>query len=235
MALVAGATPVKACIRSCLELVRWRGTENPGVLADLAVLRSMLGEVDEARQLIVQARRLLVERTRARRPLGAVARRAAEVEIVAGDLHAGEGELRAALEMARDMGERDQISQIAASLSRTLSVRGATEEAADLASLSADRAPAESVAAQALWRAARARVLASRGDYQEAERMAREAIQLVPLEMLNLGAELRMDLAEVLRASGQRDAALKAISEAIDLYGRKGNLAAAIQARSLAE
>ncbi len=235
MALVAGATPVKACIRSCLELVRWRGTENPGVLADLAVLRSMLGEVDEARQLIVQARRLLVERTRARRPLGAVARRAAEVEIVAGDLHAGEGELRAALEMARDMGERDQISQIAASLSRTLSVRGATEEAADLASLSADGAPAESVAAQALWRAARARVLASRGDYQEAERMAHEAIQLVPLEMLNLGAELRMDLAEVLRASGQRDAALKAISEAIDLYGRKGNLAAAIQARSLAE
>jgi DNA-binding SARP family transcriptional activator/class 3 adenylate cyclase/tetratricopeptide (TPR) repeat protein len=235
MALVAGATPVKACIRSCRELVRWRGTENPGVLADLAVLRSMLGEVDEARQLIVRARRLLVERTRARRPLGAVARRAAEVEIVAGDLHAGEGELRAALEMARDMGERDQISQIAASLSRTLSVRGATEEAADLASLSADRAPAESVAAQALWRAARARVLASRGDYQEAERMAREAIQLIPLEMLNLGAELRMDLAEVLRAGGQRDAALKAISEAIDLYGRKGNLTAAIQARSLAE
>jgi hypothetical protein len=53
--------------------------------------------------------------------------------------------------------------------------------------------------------------------------------------MLNLGAELRVNLSEILQATGQRDAALKAISEAIDLFGRKGNLAAAIQARSLAE
>lgn len=234
-ALVAGATPVQACIRSCRELVRWRRTENPGVLADLAVLRSMLGEVDEGRELITRARRLLVERTRARRPLGGVARRAADVEIAGGDLAAGERELRVALELGRDMGERDQVSQIAASLSRILSVRGATEEAARFASISADHAPAESVTAQALWRAATARALANREDSQKAERLAREAIQLLPLEMLNLGAELRVDLAEVLLACGQRDAALKAISEAIDLYGQKGNLAAAIQARSLAE
>jgi DNA-binding SARP family transcriptional activator/class 3 adenylate cyclase/tetratricopeptide (TPR) repeat protein len=235
MALVAGATPVQACIRSCRELVRWRGTENPGVLADLAVLRSMLGEVDEGRELITRARRLLVERTRARRPLGAVARRAAEVEIMAGDLAAGERELRVALELGHDMGERDQVSQIAASLSLVLSVRGATEEAARFASLSADHAPAQSVVAQALWRAATARVLGNREDSQKADRLAREAIQLVPLEMLNLAAELRVNLADLLLAAGQRDAALKAISEATDLYGRKGNVAAAIQARSLAE
>jgi DNA-binding SARP family transcriptional activator/class 3 adenylate cyclase/tetratricopeptide (TPR) repeat protein len=235
MALVAGATPVKQCIRSCLELVRWRGTEHPGVLADLAVLRSMLGEVDEARQMIVQARRLLVERTRARRPLGAVARRAAEVEIVAGDLDAGERELRAALELGRDMGERDQVSQIAASLSRILSVGGANEEAANLAALSANQAPAESVAAQALWRAARARVLANDTDFQEAERLVREAIELLPVEMLNLGGDLRANLAEVLLAAGHQEAALVAIAEAIEFYRRKGNVAAASQARSLAE
>jgi DNA-binding SARP family transcriptional activator/tetratricopeptide (TPR) repeat protein len=234
-ALVAGATPAKACIRSCQELARWRGTENPGVLADLAVLRSMLGEFDEARELIDRARRLLVERMRARRPLGGVARRAAEVEIIAGDLATGERELRAALDLGLEMGERDQVSQIAASLSRALSMRGATEEAARFGALSADHAPTQSVAAQALWRAARARVLANREDSQGAERLAREAIQLLPLEMLNLGAELRVNLGEVLLATGQRDAALTAISEAIDLYGRKGNRAAAIQARSLAE
>jgi DNA-binding SARP family transcriptional activator len=235
MALVAGARPVQACIRSCRELVRWRGTENPGVLTDLAVLRSMLGEVDEGRELITRARRLLVERTRARRPLGGVARRAAEVEIMAGDLAAGERELRVALELGRDMGERDQVSQIAASLSRVLSERGATEEAARFASVSADHAPVQSVAAQALWRAATGRVLANRDDSQEAERLAREAIHLVPVEMLNLAAEMRVNLAEVLLAAGQRDAALKSISEVVDLYGRKGNVAAAIQARSLAE
>ena len=136
--------------------------------------------------------------------------------------------------MARDMGERDQISQIAASLSRILSVRGATEGAAAFASLSADRAPAESVAAQALWRAARARVLANGGDSQEAERLAREAIQLLPVEMLNLGGDLRVNLAEVLLAAGQRVTALEAIGEAIELYERKGNQAAAVRARSLA-
>jgi len=235
MALLAGATPVKACIRSCQELVRWRGTENPGVLADLAALRSMLGEFDEARELIDRARRLLAERMRARRPLGAVARRAAEVEIIAGDVAAGERELRNALELGHEMGERDQVSQIAATLSLVLSVRGATEEASGFASLSADHAPAESIAAQALWRAATARVLANREDSQKADRLARDAIQLVPLEMLNLAAELRVNLADVLLSAGRRDAALKAISEAIDLYRRKGNVAAATQARSLAE
>ena len=234
MALVAGATPVKACIRSCRELARWRGTENPGVLADLAVLRSMLGEFDEAHELIDRARRLLVERMRARRPLGGVARRAAEVEIIAGDFAAGERELRNALELGREMGERDQISQIAASLSRILSIRGATEEAAKFASLSEENAPAESVTAQALWRAATARALANREDSQKVERLAREAIRLLPLEMLNLGAELRVDLAEVLLAAGQREAALTAIREAIELYRRKGNVAAAIHVRSLA-
>jgi DNA-binding SARP family transcriptional activator/tetratricopeptide (TPR) repeat protein len=234
MAIVASATPVKACIRSCEELVRWRGTEHPGVLADLAVLWSMLGEFDKARELITRARRLLAERMRARRPLGAVARRAAEVEILAGDLGAGELELRGALELGREMGERDQFSQIGASLSWVLSVRAATEEAARCASLSEDRAPAESVVAQALWRAATARVLAGRGESQEAERLAREAIQLAPLEMLNLVAELQVSLADVLLAGGRRDVALKPIREAIDLYGRKGNVAAAIHVRSLA-
>lgn len=236
MAIVAGTTPVEVGIRSCEDLMRWRGTENPGVLADLAGLRSMLGEFDQARELITRARRLLVERTRARRPLGAVARRAAEVEIIAGDLAAGERELRGALELGSDMGERDQVSQIAARLSHILSVRGDTEKAASYASLSAGHAPAQSVAAQALWRAATARVLANGEDSQEAERLAREAIQQLPapVEMLNLAADLRVNLAEVLLATGKRDEALTAISEAIDLYGRKGNLAAAAQARSLA-
>ena len=215
--------------------MRWRGTENPGVLADLAALRSMLGEFDEAREHIDRARRLLAERMRARRPLGAVARRAAEVEIIAGDFAAGERELRNALELGHEMGERDQVSQIAATLSLVLSVRGATEEAATFASLSADHAPAQSVVAQAFWRAATARVLGNREDFREADRLAREAIQLVPFEMLNLAAELRVTLADVLLAAGRRDAALKAISEAVDLYGRKGNLAAVIQARSLWE
>lgn len=158
----------------------------------------------------------------------------AEVEIVAGDFAAGERELRNALELGHEMGERDQVSQIAGSLSLFLSVRGATEEAARLASVSADQAPAESVAAQALWRAATARVLANHDDARGAEGMAREAIALLPVEMLNLAAELRVNLFDILRATGQRDAAQNTIGMAIDLYERKGNIAAGSQARSRA-
>jgi ATP/maltotriose-dependent transcriptional regulator MalT len=77
-------------------------------------------------------------------------------------------------------------------------------------------------------------MLANSADSQEAERLAREAIQLLPVEMLNLGGDLRVNLAEVVLAAGQREAALQAIGEAIELYERKGNRAAAIQARSLA-
>ena len=154
--------------------------------------------------------------------------------IVAGDFAAGERELRNALELGHEMGERDQVSQIAGSLSLFLSVRGATEEAARLASVSADQAPAESVAAQALWRAATARVLANHDDARGAEGMAREAIALLPVEMLNLAAELRVNLFDILRATGQRDAAQNTIGMAIDLYERKGNIAAGSQARSRA-
>ena len=122
--------------------MRWRGTEHPGVLSDLARLHATLGEFDQARELISRARRLLVERTRARRPLGLVTRWSAEVEIMARDLAAGERELRAALELALDMGERDQVSQIGADLSRVLSRQGNADEAGRVAALSIDHAPA---------------------------------------------------------------------------------------------
>jgi DNA-binding SARP family transcriptional activator/tetratricopeptide (TPR) repeat protein len=234
MALEAGSTPVPECISSFEELVRWRGTEHPGVLADLARLRAMLGEFDEARELIAGARRLLAEQTRARRPLGLVSRRAAEVEIMAGDLAAGERALRAALELNLAMGERDMVSQISASLSRLLSIRGDSEEAARFASISMDHAPAEGVSAQALWRAAMARVLASRQDSREPERLARQAIDLVPAEMLNLAADLQVELAEILLATGPVQA-LHVVGVAAELYQRKGNLIGQMQARALGE
>lgn len=234
LALVTGPTPVRDCIRLCADLVRWRGTEHPGVLADLARLRAMLGEFDQARELIARAKRLLVERTRARRPLGLVTRWSAEVEILARDLVVGERELRAALKLALDMEERDQVSQIGADLSRVLSRQGRTDEADRFAALSTDHAPAESVNAQALSRAAHAAVRLERDDHGEAERLVREAIQVVPHDMLNLRADLHVDLAAILQASGGRDVASPMANEAIGLYQRKGNLTGVLQVHTLA-
>jgi DNA-binding SARP family transcriptional activator/tetratricopeptide (TPR) repeat protein len=233
-ALVAGETPVSDCLRACEELAPWRGMDHPLVLCELASLRAMLGDFDRARELIARARRLLVERMRVRRPLMFAARSSAVVEFLAGNLAAGEGELRAALQMALEMREREWISQFAAMLSRVLSVQG-SEEAERFSTLSFETVPAENVAAQALWRSAKARVLANRSDHREAERLAREAVQLLPREMLNLSADLHLDLAEILLVAGWREAAVPVIKEAIELYKRKGNLVSAARARALGQ
>ena len=134
--------------------------------------------------------------------------------------------------MALDMREREWVSQFAAGLSRVLSIQG-SEEAESFSALSFETAPTENVAAQALWRSAKARVQVNRGDHLGAERLSREAIQLVPREMLNLSADLRVDLAEILLVAGWRKATLPVINEAIDLYERKGNVVSATRARSL--
>jgi predicted ATPase/DNA-binding SARP family transcriptional activator/class 3 adenylate cyclase len=234
LALVLGETPVPACLHACERLAPWRGMDHPLVLCELAGLRAMLGEFDEAHELIARARRLLVERIHARRPLMFAAGSSASVEILAGDLAAGERELRTALQMALEMREQEWVSQFAASLSRVLSIQG-SEEAERFSALSFETAPAENAAAQAMWRSAKARALVNRGDHGEAERLAREAIQLVPREMLNLGADRRVDLAEILLVARRREAALPVINEAVDLYKRKGNLVSAARASALGQ
>jgi ATP/maltotriose-dependent transcriptional regulator MalT len=232
-AVAAGETPVPEAIRVCEQLVDVAGREHPMVLSELAILRAMRGEIDDARVLIDRARALALERMRGRSPMLIVARARASVELAAGDLGAAEHELHVALDYARDVGLREPVAQTAARLS-LLAVQRDPAEAELLASLSRDNAPAESVAAQALWRAATARVTASRNAHQEAERLAREAIGLVPAEMPNLQADLLVDLAEIPLARGDRTSATPMIADAIELYERKGNLASAAQARSFA-
>jgi DNA-binding SARP family transcriptional activator/tetratricopeptide (TPR) repeat protein len=232
-AVQAGTTPVREAIRVCEELAPLKDTLHPGVLCELATLRAMLGQFDEARELIARTRRLMVERWRQRGPLMYPAAASGRVAILAGDLAAAERELRAAVEMATQMDVREHVSQLAAILSQVLTRLGHTEEAERYAAMSMDRAPAESVASQALWRAATARVRSNRQEPREAEGLARAAVQLAPLDMLNLRADLHTDLAEVLLVTGQPEAVLPVISEAAALYERKGNLVGAAQARAL--
>lgn len=234
-ALVAGPTPVPNAIGSCEELLRVGRIPHFGVMTDLARLKAMLGEFDTARELVLRARRGVLELIRVRRALAVLAHRAAEVEILAGDLEAAERTLRHGVEVALDVGERDQASQIAAELSRVLSSRGAIQEAMTFASVSRRHAPAESVAAQALWRVATARALALAGESGDAGPLAREAITLVPADMLNLRAEVHLDLAETLLVTGQHQAALSPTREAASIYERKGNLVGARRARALHE
>jgi tetratricopeptide (TPR) repeat protein len=232
-AVRAGETPVGEAVRTCEQIIDRRGMFHPGVLCELATLRAMEGEFQEARDMLARARRDMVERWRFRRPLMWAARSSAAVEMLAGDLDVSERELRAALEMALDFRERDPAAKIAAALSRVLLARRRSEEADEFATRSKGYAPSEGAAAQALWRAAKARVMASREDHLEAGRLAREAVDLASVETPNLRAGLLVNLAEVLLWAQQSAKAEPVIAEAIRLYQRKGNLVSAAQARAV--
>lgn len=228
----AGQTPAKEAIECCEQLAWRRGTLHPPVLLDLAVLRAMRGEPEEARALVGRAREHLAERMRVRRPLMFTAQYAAAVAVLAGDDAAAERELRTALRMAREMGERDYLAQAAAESSRVLTRLGHADEAADHAALARHVAPAGS-ASQALWRTATVRLLVHNGRCHEAARLAAEAAALAPAGMLNLRADVLLDQAAALRVTGDRDAAATRTAEAVALYERKGNLVSAGRAHQL--
>ena len=65
-AVRAGETPVREAVRTCEEIIDRRGMFHPGVLCELATLRAMESEFDEARTMIARARRDMVERWRFR-------------------------------------------------------------------------------------------------------------------------------------------------------------------------
>jgi tetratricopeptide (TPR) repeat protein len=232
LALVSGPTPVPDAIRSSEQLLRSSRTEHAGVLSDLGRLRAMLGEFEAARDLIARARRDLTERLHVRRALTFLAHHGATIEIMAGDAPAAERVLRPALDLAREIEESDQTSQLAATLSRVLSGRGEVAEGAMFADMGRRHAPSESVTAQALWRVATAKTLLT-DEPREAERLTREAVRFVPEEMLNLRADLHVELATTLRATGRPEAALSAQRQAAELYERKRNLVGAQRAQAL--
>lgn len=229
-ALVAGPTPVADAIRGCEELLRASQGEHIGVLSDLARLEAMVGEFDAAHELAFRARQGAVERFRVRRALTVLALRSAEIEILAGAARTAERTLRRALEVAFDVGERDQTAQIAAQLSLVLATRDRVDDATRYASVAWEHTPTDSLTAQALWRAATARVLTAGDAADEASRLVREAIDLVPADMLNLRADLQAELGQALLAGGRRAAAWSAFEEAAGLYERKGNVVGARQA-----
>ncbi len=219
-ALALGPVPVSDCIDRCRELVSIHGIEVPGVRMALGFFAAMAGRFDEAREMHDRARRIVEERIRVKRVLKFVAVSRGTIESMAGDLPAAERAFRASLEIDRAIGEeRDDFSQTAARLALVLCRQGRGEEAAAMAALSAEAAPSESVAAQALSSAARARAAADAG-------LARMAVELVPEEMPNLRADVLVELAAVLRAGGDEHGAGDAVEEAVELYERKGNLAA---------
>jgi hypothetical protein len=194
--------------------------KHPGLLLERAVLSAMEGRFDGAREMVEQARHVILDEIHARRILMFVARGLATIELLGGDLEAAERELRTLLAFARETGEADHLASTAARLAFVVRARGRPDEAYEFATFSSQIAPSDGIEAQALSKAAMAQAYVD-------EQLAAEAVELASADQLpNLRADLLAVLADILRTRGLAGSD-EAKGEAEYLYRLKGNLASA--------
>jgi tetratricopeptide (TPR) repeat protein len=235
-AAALGPMPADAAIIRCREILEESTGDRyaEGVTANaLAYLEGMRGSFDEARRLAARSRTILED-------LGLMLAAsvldvwAGQVELLAGDPAAAERIWRASYETLERLGERGNLSTIAAFLAEALYEQEANDEAQRLTEVSEGAASDDDATSQIAWRVTRAKLLARRGELERAEELSREAVARADqTEWPNLRGSARTSLAEVLLAAGRPDGAGRAAEEAVEIYDNKGNLTAAAGARDL--
>jgi tetratricopeptide (TPR) repeat protein len=201
--------------------------------ATLAQLTAMDNRVDEARALLETSVGQL-------RELGSAVLASsssidsAQIEVLAGDLHAAERLLRADHEALGAMGERYLLASVDGKLARILYTLDRFDEARELAEGVRDMAMDDDLDAQALWRSVLAMLEAREGRTQDGIRLADEAIAMRrQSDALVLLADALDDFGEVLRFSGRDDESRAVRNEALRLYERKGDIVSAGRVRAL--
>jgi len=127
------------------------------------LMHAMSGNFDEARRLGATARGIC-EELEWRFLLGAgVPQVDGQIELLAGDPIEAERVMRPGYEMLVEMGEKSNLSTVAAMLAEALYRQGNDTEAERFSIVSEEAAALEDVAAQVAWRGTRAKVLARRG------------------------------------------------------------------------
>ena len=193
----------------------------------------MLGELDEARRLLAEAR-TIAQDLGSGAVLSSMAEVGGAIETWAGDPIAAEREYRWGVEQLQTMGNVANLSTMAGELGRVLVDQGRFDEADDYARISRKNAAPEDIASQVEWRRVHARVLAARGSHEEAIALAREAVDLIEAtDSLNFQGESWVDLGEVLKLAGRSQEAIQALRTGLERYERKGNLIAAEGTRAL--
>jgi tetratricopeptide (TPR) repeat protein len=221
-----GTTPVAEAIERCtayLELVKGNRTAEATVIAVLAQLTAMAGDIDHARTLSARSRELVAD-------LGpsnlaaSLSDHTSRVELLAGDLIAAERELRADYDVLEAMGEAYTRSTIAALLAHVLWRQERHEEALRYSEIARELADADDVYSQVLWRTVEAKHLAMAGRVEDAITVAQEALDLLGGAVdIELRADALMDLAEVLRIAGREHEQGPHLREALALYDQKGD------------
>jgi class 3 adenylate cyclase len=235
-AAALGPMPAEAAIRRCREILEESAGDRyaEGVTANaLAYLEGMRGSFDEARELAARSRTILED-------LGLVLVAsvldvwAGHVELLAGEPAEAERIWRASYETLEQLGERGNLSTIAAFLAEALYEQEADDEARRLTEVSEEAASDDDATSQIAWRVTRAKLLARSGELDRAEELACEAVARADqTEWPNLRGSARTSLAEVLLAYPRPNEAARAAEEAVEIYDAKGNLPAAARARDL--
>ncbi len=229
-ALYHGPTPVPEAIARCELLLEEAGSDRAlvaGLSSTLAGLRAMRGEFDAARRLYADARALYEE-------LGLWFRRAArafvgaQIELLAGDIDAAEGELRRAHETLVEMGDRSVRPVVAGYLADVLLELGRVEEARELVEAAAETAGADDLVAHVVWRSVAARLAVRSGDVAGATGLAADAVKLAAgTDALEVRAVAVLAAATVAAVAGRDDEARGLRREAAALYSEKGNVVSA--------
>ena len=218
-----------------LELARekgWRLLE-AGASLHLGRLEAMLGQFEEAREHVAEARRVCEE-------LGLAVWAASFrqfsgfVELLADDPQAAEQHFRRGYEALGRLGEQPYRVTTAAYLAHALYELGRYEEVMDLTRSIEEEVPTDDVHTQALWRGARAKALARLGGGAEAVEIAEKAVALSQaITDVSTRADVLTDLAIARRFNGLPTAAAAAAAEALQFYEAKGNVVRVRTTRSL--
>jgi tetratricopeptide (TPR) repeat protein len=221
-ALVYGPTPVPEALGQ-LEPILGRNDLNlmveAAVVAPLATLKAMAGEIDEARRLLERAREIYGE-LGLRFQLGRLGFMSSRVERRAGDLEAAQRELRESLEILTSIGETGRATTLAVELANIVCELGDQDEAMRLI----DEVPMGHEH-EPLLLATRGRILARVGETGTAERLVERAVELAAgTDDHDHHAEAMLALGEVRAAIGKTAEAASALEGAIELFRHKGDV-----------
>jgi DNA-binding SARP family transcriptional activator len=230
-----GPTPVPEAIHLCRRLLRAADLAGRArILGNLAVLEAMRERLGPARRLIAETRDLYEQLGQRSNELAICGSLEATIELLAGDVDAAETALRESCTALEQMGDQANLATRAAQLAEILLLQGSDEEAGQWISLAEELGAEDDVWTQIRWRTVRAKLLARQGELARAEGLARTVRQLADTtDALEPQAKALISLAEALHLAGQDDQSQQLYDEAVRLLLKKGNLAAAKQARGV--
>ena len=228
-----GTTPVQGVLEWLDAHEPQTGWDHWGFRACRAHSLSMMGDLDAARAILVEARAQLADRG-----VGIGLAVITGIESVVFELLAGDAAAAAKFgvegcRQLEELGDKSFQSTAAAELAGAFYALGRLAEAETWVGRAAELGATEDAFTQIVWRQVKAKLLARAGEFREAEQLAREAVAISEdTDFLNGQADANADLAEVLELADRRVEAAMTLEHAVALYERKGNTVSAQRTRA---